>query len=441
MFEEAEKPSGLIERSVENLVAVLLSLVPGTRSRAIHAEASDALVAFAAYLAVGALSYLALDSYAQFDAEFLQGRAGWAALSIACGVMALWALRREGAGALAVGLLWSFALGAGLAIVTSMLFDIASMTGWILAGVLPSYVPPLLFLLGRLGIPAGLAVALAAGLPSLMVAYDWYAYYTSDGENSAAMEMPDTEMVYAVQRDLLSAETDVRPGEPGKAEMFAVLGAGFAYEGVFGREVRAVAQLLEAGFGAEGRVVRLINDDDAPTGYPLLNRVNLEAALRRVGQAMNAEDILFLFLTSHGGPGTLSTRFYPVITRDIGPEDIDKALTDAGIGNAVVVISSCYSGSFSEILQRPDRLILTAARSDRTSFGCSDQAEWTEWGRAFFVDALPGEPDPRKAALSAQRTVSEREKAEGLEPSEPQIIEGAEIGRAIDAWLAVLRAR
>ena len=33
-------------------------------------------------------------------------------------------------------------------------------------------------------------------------------------------------------------------------------------------------------------------------------------------------------------------------------------------------------------------MIITAARADRTSFGCGTQSEITDFGRAFFVDGL-----------------------------------------------------
>ncbi|NNF89905.1 MAG: hypothetical protein HKM96_00890, partial [Boseongicola sp.] len=131
-------------------------------------------------------------------------------------------------------------------------------------------------------------------------------------------------------------------------------------------------------------------------------------------------------------------RFDPVITRDIRPEDIADALDEADIGNAIIVISACYSGSFTDALAAPDRLILTAASADRTSFGCSDTAVWTEWGRAFFVESWPQNRDPRVAAVRAQEIVAKRETQRGLETSSPLIVEGDEIGAVIDRWLETL---
>ena len=34
-------------------------------------------------------------------------------------------------------------------------------------------------------------------------------------------------------------------------------------------------------------------------------------------------------------------------------------------------------------------MVITAARADRTSFGCADENDFTYFGRAFFNEALP----------------------------------------------------
>ena len=54
----------------------------------------------------------------------------------------------------------------------------------------------------------------------------------------------------------------------------------------------------------------------------------------------------------------------------------------------MALISACYSGVFVDPVGAPNRIILTAAREDRTSFGCSDDADFTHFGGAFLRDAL-----------------------------------------------------
>ena len=43
----------------------------------------------------------------------------------------------------------------------------------------------------------------------------------------------------------------------------------------------------------------------------------------------------------------------------------------------VLIISACYSGSLIPTLSGPNRMIITAARSDRSSFGCQEENEFT----------------------------------------------------------------
>ena len=204
---------------------------------------------------------------------------------------------------------------------------------------------------------------------------------------------------------------------------------------MFLREVEAISILLAERFGAANRVIKLVNSDKAHVAYPLLNRGNLRASLKAVSGAMDHDDLLFLYLTSHGATSIFSTQFQGVIGRDFGPSDIAMALEVAEVQNAIIVISACFSGSFIDALAGTRRLILTAADADSSSFGCNDQNEWTEWGRAFFAVALERTRDPRAAAEMAREMVALREVEQDMPPSSPQISEGDEIGAVLDLWL------
>ena len=259
---------------------------------------------------------------------------------------------------------------------------------------------------------------------------------TEDGTADAVYVPPDTEMIYLAQESLLASQVSaLRDANPEMVELFALLGAGHPYQTVFRREVEAVAGLLENAYGAQGRIIKLVNSAAAHTAYPLLNRTNLQAAVDALSQTMDEDDVLLLFLTSHGSPGRLNILFDGLIGRDLTPSDIDEALSTGGVKNVIIILSACYSGSFVDELARPERLVLTAARHDRTSFGCAHENEWTNWGRAFFAQALSDERDPRRAAEIAQEIVAKLEAKGGLTPSEPQISIGAAIGPALDALI------
>jgi hypothetical protein len=101
-----------------------------------------------------------------------------------------------------------------------------------------------------------------------------------------------------------------------------------------------------------------------------------------------------------------------------------------------VVISACYSGVFVGPLANDDTLVMTAADTDHSSFGCQDKVKWTYFGDAFFNKALRHTADLRSAFAAARKLISVREKQEGLVPSNPQIAGG----KNIDAVLAETRA-
>jgi hypothetical protein len=144
---------------------------------------------------------------------------------------------------------------------------------------------------------------------------------------------------------------------------------------------------------------------------------------------MNAdEDVLILFLTSHGTKsGMLAVRQpgWPLL--DISPAALDEALRAAGIKWRIVIVSACYSGRFIDALSDDYSLVATAARADRKSFGCRSDRELTYFGEALLRDALPPSHSLPEAIERARTLVAEREHAEDITPSEPQTFVGKEM--------------
>ena len=87
----------------------------------------------------------------------------------------------------------------------------------------------------------------------------------------------------------------------------------------------------------------------------------------------------------------------------------------------VVVVSACYAGGFIPPLKDARTLVISAARADRVSFGCSEDADFTYFGRALLSEALNQTDDLQQAFELAKKHIAARELAEGFEPSEPQI--------------------
>jgi len=153
-----------------------------------------------------------------------------------------------------------------------------------------------------------------------------------------------------------------------------------------------------------------------------------------------AEDILLLFLTTHGSEDhALAAILPPVVDEDIAAPELRAALDDAGIRHRVLVISACYSGGLIPDLQGPDTLLITAASADRPSFGCGADSALTYFGGAWLVDGLNADTGFIGAYDVATRAIAERERQAGFPPSLPQISVGARIVRRLQAWQATLQ--
>ena len=143
-------------------------------------------------------------------------------------------------------------------------------------------------------------------------------------------------------------------------------------------------------------------------------------------------DGCLVYFTSHGSPGRIV----------FGPgERLEPGRMNALIGDwcgqrpTVVVVSACYSGSFMGALSRPNRMIVTAARADRSSFGCSADSTYPYFDECV-IQSLETATDFITLASQARRCVAEREQAEGLTPpSEPQVF----IGGSMQLLLPTLR--
>ena len=83
--------------------------------------------------------------------------------------------------------------------------------------------------------------------------------------------------------------------------------------------------------------------------------------------------------------------------------------------------------ALSRTLAAPNRLIVTAARPDRSSFGCGEGDRYPFFD-ACVLEAWPGAADFLALGRTVQACVARREREQRLSPpSEPQISAGARI--------------
>ena len=260
------------------------------------------------------------------------------------------------------------------------------------------------------------------------------------GEARNEMFAAGTEAAFYSQPELLAKSLDaVQPERPGVVDLYFVGVAGYAMQDVFMREVKSVWDLMEERFDAGGRSIALVNNPKTVLEVPVASASSLRAALARMGERMNVEeDVLVLFLTSHGSHDhKFSIELPPLRFAPIEPAQLKAMLDDSGIRNRVVIVSACYAGGFAAPLADPRTLVIAAAAPDRNSFGCTNEAEWTYFGRAYFDEALRKTRSFTRAFEVAAPAIAARERAEEHEPSMP-MMRG---GEALRDRLAALESR
>ncbi len=208
------------------------------------------------------------------------------------------------------------------------------------------------------------------------------------------------------------------------------------------KEAFYVQRFLTRHYAGAGRSLLLVNNRRTLSSLPLASAANLRQALKAMARRMDVEeDILLLYFTGHGSPAhELAVRLETLPLVDISPPLLKTLLAEAGIKWKVVIISSCYSGGFVDELRDDYTMVISSAHAERSSFGCSDDADMTYFGRAFFQQGLPHADSFRAAFALARSVVDKWEKAKGFTPSLPQFYASPGIEAMLTHWRATARA-
>ena len=136
-----------------------------------------------------------------------------------------------------------------------------------------------------------------------------------------------------------------------------------------------------------------------------------------------APDGCLIYFSSHGAPNGV------VVDQTILPPGVLGAMLDrtCGARPTVVIISACFSGVFVPDLSAGNRMVFTAARRDRTSFGCGEANKYPYFDDCF-LQVSPHAKDFAALAGQVQTCVAAREIKEGMTPpSEPQLYIGPQL--------------
>ena len=240
------------------------------------------------------------------------------------------------------------------------------------------------------------------------------------------------------QRSLAAAVDKLQAQRPGVVDAFVVVAA-LDSDPVFDREARETARVLASRFDAAGRTIVLAEDSGTDRADAAGTPANLAIALSRTAALMDAqEDVLVLYTTSHGSPRAgLNFKHARLGTGIVTPGQLAAMLGEQGPRNRLIMLQACFAGQFVPALASPRTVVVTAASSMQSSFGCSADNDWTFFGHALINQAMRQPDSFVRQFRRAFVTIFGWEKTMRIDPSDPQI----SVGRDSAGWLAALDAR
>ena len=259
-------------------------------------------------------------------------------------------------------------------------------------------------------------------------------WYSGDDSEEGALDWSGAEEQIYRQPELLDrALADLKVQDPARADVYFLGFAGDGAQELFSKEVAVARDALAQRFDLRQHSLILANSPEPARDALLASSTALRRSLAGVAAKMDVEnDVLMLYITSHGSDeGAVAVSEAGMPFNDVYVDDLQAALQASGIRWRVLMISACYSGTFVDPLKNDYTIIFTAARADRTSFGCDDERELTYFGEALFREALPASSSLLEAFTRTQRIITQREEEEGLEASQPQLFIGEQMRRKL----------
>jgi hypothetical protein len=275
----------------------------------------------------------------------------------------------------------------------------------------------------------------------------------SDQREQRRLSAVNVESALYSQRALLAQAIDgLAARDPKRINLYLLAVGGDGSQEVFRREVEYVRRQFAERFGTGKRSIALVNSRTSVQALPMATLTSIRESIGALAKRMDREqDILFVFLTSHGSrEHELVLNQNGMDLPDLPAAELARLLRENGIRWKVVVISACYSGGFLEPLKDDGTLVITAARHDRSSFGCADENDFTYFGRAYFERALPKAKSFQDAFRAAEGIVHQMEleslggpagsgKPAEVQHSLPQMSSAGPIERQLQRWWAQQR--
>lgn len=157
----------------------------------------------------------------------------------------------------------------------------------------------------------------------------------------------------------------------------------------------------------------------------------IDAAARKAGPG----DLVFVDISTHGAPEVLARKVGNGRPSELSSRELARRLAPLSGHRTVIVVSACYSGSLIRDLRAPERIIITAARADRSSFGCSPDSRHTFFGEAELRAFAQPDRSLHEVFGAIQKDVAAMERRARYTPSEPQVSVGSDVADLYEAPL------
>lgn len=188
-----------------------------------------------------------------------------------------------------------------------------------------------------------------------------------------------------------------------------------------------LAEKLVKNIDANALTIKLANAArDQSTEWPQATVENFALVMSKTAEVARPQDRVLLFISTHSNPGLLHITAGGKNLQPITTKLLSEALAPLNKVPTLVVLSACYSGAFIEPLKAPNRVVLTASDTRRTTFNCKYNGDNTPFAEALFGQAGADSRSFTDWMEEAQKSIAAQEKRRKLPASRPLIFVGDE---------------
>ncbi len=221
------------------------------------------------------------------------------------------------------------------------------------------------------------------------------------GAQTAELPLGSTQQAGPNGYNLAQPEVPASPYRPFAWHVFLI--AADRAEPVFDNAVARLAQLFESRYGIKAERFSARRTPRLGARSATLAEIRATALARRLGP----DDACLFYFTTHGEPRGIVMAAQRAL---VDPLEIDALIDEVcGTRPTILVVSACHSGVFMvPAVAGANRVILTAARADRSSFGCSFSEQLSFYDRCFIESwAAAGTWQTLHAAITSCVTATE----------------------------------